>query len=234
MPWRNDRIPTKPRLSVVPKFHRGYRLQTGVFCLATDDTILGTNALTPTLTLKLTESWGKNANLRPHRQFKQYVLQISTKRKEIRVKCVLIAWETADISRRDHRFSRQMTSEHRLQKFHTDYASLYSASDWSCHERNLLRPIRSITQIWVVNVNGVKFLQSLLRRHFSGRAVVASWNASLRGRRLEIVGERENGRARGRHACLHLARPFFLVPTTSKRLLRRLWNASWFFRLVYR
>ena len=33
---------------------------------------------------------------------------------------------------------------------------------------------------------------------------------SLRSRRLEVVGEREN------------ARPLFLVPTTSKRLLRRL------------
>ena len=43
-----------------------------------------------------------------------------------------------------------------------------------------------------------------------------------RSRRLEVVGERENGRARGRHARLLLARPFFLVPTTSKRLLRRL------------
>ena len=47
---------------------------------------------------------------------------------------------------------------------------------------------------------------------------------SLRSRRLEVVGERENGRARGRHACLLLARPFFLAPTTSKRLLRRLAN----------
>ena len=46
------------------------------------------------------------------------------------------------------------------------------------------------------------------------------------------MGESENGRARGRHArgegapsplaCLLLARPFFLVPTTSKRLLRKL------------
>ena len=45
---------------------------------------------------------------------------------------------------------------------------------------------------------------------------------SLRSRRLEVAGERENGRARGRHACLLLARPFFLVPTTCKRLLRRL------------
>ena len=43
---------------------------------------------------------------------------------------------------------------------------------------------------------------------------------SLRSRRLEVVGERENGRVRGRHARLFLARRFFLVPTTSK--LRRL------------
>ena len=49
-----------------------------------------------------------------------------------------------------------------------------------------------------------------------------SFPPSLRGRRLEVAGERENGRSRGRHACLLLARPFFLVPTTSKRLLRRL------------
>ena len=45
---------------------------------------------------------------------------------------------------------------------------------------------------------------------------------SLRSRRLEVVGERENGRVRERHACLPLARPFFLVATISKRLLRRL------------
>ena len=32
---------------------------------------------------------------------------------------------------------------------------------------------------------------------------------SLRSRRLKVVGERENGRARGRHACLVLARLFF-------------------------
>ena len=47
-------------------------------------------------------------------------------------------------------------------------------------------------------------------------------SSSLRSRRLEVAGERENGRARGRHACLLLARPFLLVPTTSKPLLRRL------------
>ena len=56
---------------------------------------------------------------------------------------------------------------------------------------------------------------------------------SLRSRLSEVVGERKNGRARGRHArgegasplaCLLLARPLFLVPTTttSKRLLSAL------------
>ena len=57
---------------------------------------------------------------------------------------------------------------------------------------------------------------------------------SLRSRRLEIVGARKNGRAREREtrgenelapsllACLPLARPFFLEPTTCKRLLGRL------------
>ena len=48
---------------------------------------------------------------------------------------------------------------------------------------------------------------------------------SLCSRRLDVVGERENGRTRGRHAggeeapsplaCLLLARPFFLCPLLS-------------------
>ena len=46
---------------------------------------------------------------------------------------------------------------------------------------------------------------------------ICSRRSNLRSRRLEVVGERENGRARGRHACLLFARPFFLVSTTSKR-----------------
>ena len=45
---------------------------------------------------------------------------------------------------------------------------------------------------------------------------------SPRSRGLEVAGGRENGRARGRHACLLLSRAFFLVATISKRLLRRL------------
>ena len=58
--------------------------------------------------------------------------------------------------------------------------------------------------------------------NFPAVRCLRSLRCSLRSRRLEVVGERENGRARGRHACLLLARPFFLGPTTSKRLLRRL------------
>ena len=54
------------------------------------------------------------------------------------------------------------------------------------------------------------------------------------------MSERDNGRARGRHArgegatsplaCLLLARPFFLVPTTSKRLLCRLTIRGFLYR----
>ena len=49
-----------------------------------------------------------------------------------------------------------------------------------------------------------------------------SWNkASLRSRRLEVVGTRKNGRAGRRRVSLARAR-YRLSPTTSKRLLRRL------------
>ena len=54
---------------------------------------------------------------------------------------------------------------------------------------------------------------------------------SLRSRRSVVVGARKNARARGYArgegaltplTCLPLARPFFLAPTTTERLLRRL------------
>ena len=51
----------------------------------------------------------------------------------------------------------------------------------------------------------------------------------MRSRRLEVVGEKDNGRARGRLACLFLARPFFLVPTTSKQareIVDKFWGTN--------
>ena len=38
---------------------------------------------------------------------------------------------------------------------------------------------------------------------------------SLRSRRLEVAGERENGRARGRHASAH----YFQAPATQARVV---------------
>ena len=74
----------------------------------------------------------------------------------------------------------------------------------------------------------IQNIQSNLKHAF----LVLCKAPSLRSKRLEVAGERGNGRARGRHArgegassplaCLLLARPFFLVPITCKRLLRRL------------
>ena len=40
---------------------------------------------------------------------------------------------------------------------------------------------------------------------------IAHFVACVPGDGLEVVGERDNGRSRGRHACLLLARPFFLL-----------------------
>ena len=57
------------------------------------------------------------------------------------------------------------------------YQDLGSDSDWSCRERNLLQPIRSTTQIWVVTRH--QFLCSFLRRHFAGKPVVASQNVGF-------------------------------------------------------
>ena len=65
--------------------------------------------------------------------------------------------KTTDISRRNDCFPRKMTSEEWVQKFHTEVVSLprsgyyaYYASDCSWHQGNLLQPIRSTAQIWVV------------------------------------------------------------------------------------
>ena len=59
----------------------------------------------------------------------------------------------AIISRHHHWFPREMTCVKRAQEFLTDDTSLRdlgSASDWSCCMENLLWPIRSTIQIWLV------------------------------------------------------------------------------------
>ena len=54
-----------------------------------------------------------------------------------------------------------------------------SASDWLCREGNLLQPIKSATQIWVVTRHQMGFLRSFPARHFDGKPVVASQANSL-------------------------------------------------------
>ena len=59
----------------------------------------------------------------------------------------------ANISRYHHWFPPEMTCVKQAQEFLTDDTSLRdlgSASDWSCCMENLLRPIRSTIQIWLV------------------------------------------------------------------------------------
>ena len=70
-----------------------------------------------------------------------------------------ITWENSRHFATHCWFAREITSE---MKFHTDDRSLYprlhSASDWSCHEGNLLQPIRStILQIWLVTHHQSRF-----------------------------------------------------------------------------
>ena len=52
-----------------------------------------------------------------------------------------------------------------------------SASDWLCCERNLLQPIRSTTQVWVVTRHQYGILGLLLGRHFAGTPEEESWKA---------------------------------------------------------
>ena len=101
-------------------------------------------------------------------------------------------------------------------------------------QKTSTQSIRSVNHFQRKGRLGLKFdLElKLLWRHckviFISIASKVKLYYSLRSRRLEVVGERESRRERGRHArtsplaCLLLARPFFLVPTNSKRLLRRL------------
>ena len=71
-----------------------------------------------------------------------------------------------------------------------DYSVLGSASDWSCHVGNLIQPIRSTTQIWVVCIISMEFLCLFLRCHLVGKPVVVLPNVScfLRLTKFEFKG----------------------------------------------
>ena len=82
------------------------------------------------------------------------------------------------ISRHHHWFPLEMTSKERAQKFHTDDVSLPksgNASNWSCRVANLLQPIRSISQIWVVarHQYGISACEVV---HLAGKPIMASLN----------------------------------------------------------
>ena len=86
-------------------------------------------------------------------------------------------------------FPREMTSEEQAEKFQQmlmtcHYLHLGSASDWSCCEGNLLQPIRSTAQIWIVTRHqyGISALNP--QTLFAGEPVMALRNV---GRFLRLV-----------------------------------------------
>ena len=86
--------------------------------------------------------------------------------------------KTADISRRHGWFPRRMTSEKWVQKFHTDDVSLARSGQCPWLVRNLIHPIRSTTQIWVVT------------RHQYGISALVS-QTSFRGETSDCVAKRQ-------------------------------------------
>ena len=104
----------------------------------------------------------------------------------------------------DHWFPREITSEKRAQKFHTDecqYLDLGSASDCSCRVGNLLQPIGS--GCWRV------ICMEFLRRHLAGKPVVAQRNV---GCFLRLDSVRKTKRPRRRQCT---------PPPPFKNLVRR-------------
>ena len=97
---------------------------------------------------------------------KEKEAELKQAEQEVRVEYIHQPDKTANICRRYHWFSRQMTSEKRAQKFHTDDVSLprsrYSAFDWLKKILHAARPIRSTSQVWVVtrHQNGISALVS--------------------------------------------------------------------------
>ena len=84
------------------------------------------------------------------------------------------------------------------QKFHTDNASLLadlgSTSDWSCRSWNLLQPIRSTTQIWVVTRHQCEISGLVSQTSFRGETVGGVTKCRLFSK--ATVGSRQNVFAR--------------------------------------
>ena len=100
--------------------------------------------------------------------------------------------KTADISRSYHWFPREMTSEKRTQKFHTDDASLHRSRYcfWLVVSREKFTSANqkhypALGSEW--RVISVEFLRSSLRRHFAGKPVVASRNVGCFLRLVETI-----------------------------------------------
>ena len=84
-----------------------------------------------------------------------------------------LAWESSRYFATSPLVSREMTSERRLQKFHTDVhnTDLGSASDWLKQISLATRPIRSNAQIRVMTSHwyGISYFQVPSSLHFKAR-----------------------------------------------------------------
>ena len=84
--------------------------------------------------------------------------------------------KTAGISLRHHWFPREMTSEKQAQKFHTKDGPLPQIWVVLLIVGNLLHPVRSTTQIWVVIRNKHGISAHVSETSFRGKPVVVSQN----------------------------------------------------------
>ena len=176
MPWRNNRIPTKPRLSVVSKFHWGYRdlaCKLAYFALRLMIPFLGLMLLRQLWRWNWQRVGAKTQIVVPTDNLDNTFFRFLQREKKF-------VWSVYWYSLRN---SRHFTTRPQVFPPNVVWAPFGEIPYWLRVTTQIwvvlligrvTREIRSITQIWVVNVNGMKFLQWLLRRHFPERPVVAS------------------------------------------------------------
>ena len=110
----------------------------------------------------------------------RYVLYCLSLRKQLTFRYVTTGFPAKWRLRNECRNSILMTR-------HYLYPDLSSASDWSCRVGNLLQPIRSTPQIWVVTRHQYGISGPFLRRHFARKPEVGSLNV---GCFLRLILER--------------------------------------------